>query len=312
MTNPQKRPRGKRLALIAGPTASGKTALALRLAHSRPVTIINADSAQVYAHLPILSAQPSAEEMASAPHRLFGYLDGREACSAARWAQDAKHEVEIAWSEDRLPILVGGTGLYLRTLLDGIAPIPEIDPQVRSAVRALPTAEAYHALADTDANSAAVLSPNDDSRIKRALEVMRSTGKSVVEWRALREGGIGGDVELHPLILLPPRDWLHVRCDLRFAQMLERGAIDEVKALLALNLPADAPVTRAIGVPEITAMLRGEIDRGEALARGQAATRQYAKRQYTWFRNQPPTNWPRYSEIYSDSEFSKIERLFHF
>lgn len=312
MTNPQKRPRGKRLALIAGPTASGKTALALRLAQSRPVTIINADSAQVYAHLPILSAQPSAEEMASAPHRLFGYLDGREACSAARWALDAKHEIETAWSEDRLPILVGGTGLYLRTLLDGIAPIPEIDPDVRSAVRALPTAEAYQALVEIDAASATALSPNDDSRIKRALEVMRSTGKSIVEWRTLREGGIDDLVDLHPLLLLPPRDWLHERCDLRFEQMLERGAVDEVRALLALNLPADAPVMRAIGVPEIAAMLRGEIDREEALARGQAATRQYAKRQYTWFRNQPPDNWPRYGGVFNDSEYIKIERLFHF
>ena len=312
MTNPQKRPKDKRLALIAGPTASGKTALALRLAQSRPVTIINADSAQVYGALPILSAQPSAKEMASAPHRLFGYLDGREACSAARWALDAKREIESAWSEDRLPILVGGTGMYLRTLLDGIAPIPEIDPEVRNAVRALPTAEAYRALADTDATSAAALSPNDDSRIKRALEVIRSTGKSIVEWRKLREGGIGDAVELHPLLLLPPRDWLHKRCNLRFEQMLERGAVEEVRALLALDLPADAPVMRAIGVPEIAAMLHGEIDRDEALARGQAATRQYAKRQYTWFRNQSPDSWPRYAEVYSDSEFSKIERLFHF
>lgn len=300
------------MALIAGPTASGKTALALRLAQSRPVTIINADSAQVYGALPILSAQPSADEMASARHRLFGYLDGREACSAARWAQDAKREIEVAWGEDRLPLLVGGTGMYLRTLLDGIAPIPEIDPEIRNAVRALPTAEAYRALADTDATSAAALSPNDDSRIKRALEVMRSTGKSIVEWRKLREGGIGDAVELRPLLLLPPRDWLHARCDLRFEQMLERGAVDEVKALLALGLPAEAPVMRAIGVPEIAAMLRGAIDRDEALARGQAATRQYAKRQYTWFRNQSPDSWPRYAEVYSDSEFSKIERLFHF
>ena len=250
--------------------------------------------------------------MASAPHRLFGYLDGREACSAARWALDAKREIEMAWSEDHLPLLVGGTGLYLRTLLDGIAPIPEIDPEVRSVVRALPTAEAYQALAELDAVSAASLSPNDDSRIKRALEVMRSTGKSIVEWRKLREGGIGDVVDLHPLILLPPRDWLHERCDRRFEQMLERGAVDEVKALLAHNLPADAPVMRAIGVPEIAAMLRGEMDRDEALARGQAATRQYAKRQYTWFRNQSPDSWPRYIEVYSDSEFSKIESLFHF
>jgi tRNA dimethylallyltransferase len=184
------------VALIAGPTASGKTALALRLAQTRPATIINADSAQVYAHLPILSAQPSAEEMASAPHRLFGYLDGREACSAARWAQDAKREIAAAWDEGRLPVLVGGTGLYLRTLLDGIAPIPEIDPEVRGAVRALPTPTAFEALAKEDAASAAAIAPNDDSRIKRALEVIRSTGKTVIEWRKLREGGIGSEVRL--------------------------------------------------------------------------------------------------------------------
>lgn len=312
MTNPENKQGDKRLALIAGPTASGKTALALRLAQSRPVTIINADSAQVYGALPILSAQPSAEEMASAPHRLFGYLDGREACSAARWAQDAKVAIETAWQDGRLPLLVGGTGLYLRTLLDGIAPIPEVDPQVRSAVRALPTSEAYRTLAEIDAASAAALSPNDDSRIKRALEVVRSTGTSIVEWRKLREGGIGDMVDLSPLLLLPPRDWLHIRCDLRFGQMLEHGAIEEVEALMARNLPDDAPVMRAIGVPEIAAMLRGEIGRDEALARGQAATRQYAKRQYTWFRNQPPASWPRHTEVYNDSYFGQIERLFHF
>ena len=312
MTNPENKQGDKRLALIAGPTASGKTALALRLAQSRPVTIINADSAQVYGALPILSAQPSAEEMASAPHRLFGYLDGREACSAARWAQDAKVAIETAWQDGRLPLLVGGTGLYLRTLLDGIAPIPEVDPKVRSAVRALPTSEAYRTLAEIDAASAAALSPNDDSRIKRALEVVRSTGTSIVEWRKLREGGIGDMVDLSPLLLLPPRDWLHIRCDLRFGQMLEHGAVEEVEALMARNLPDDAPVMRAIGVPEIAAMLRGEIGRDEALARGQAATRQYAKRQYTWFRNQPPPSWPRHTEVYNDSNFGQIERLFHF
>lgn len=312
MTNPENKQGDKRLALIAGPTASGKTALALRLAQSRPVTIINADSAQVYGALPILSAQPSAEEMASAPHRLFGYLDGREACSAARWAQDAKVAIETAWQEGRLPLLVGGTGLYLRTLLDGIAPIPEVDPKVRSAVRALPTSEAYRALAEIDAASAAALSPNDDSRIKRALEVVRSTGTGIVEWRKLREGGIGDMVDLSPLLLLPPRDWLHIRCDLRFGQMLEHGAVEEVEALMARNLPDDAPVMRAIGVPEIAAMLRGAISRDEALARGQAATRQYAKRQYTWFRNQPPPSWPRHTEVYNDSNFGQIERLFHF
>lgn len=250
--------------------------------------------------------------MATAPHRLFGYLDGRDACSAARWAQDAKNELRAAWSENRLPVLVGGTGLYLRTLLDGIAPIPEIDPEVRRAVRSLATAAAFEALASEDAASAAVLSPNDDSRIKRALEVIRATGKSITEWRDARDGGIGNDIDLHPLILLPPRDWLHERCDRRFATMMEQGAVEEVRALLALDLPPDAPVLRAIGVPEIAAMLRGESPKEEAVARGQAATRQYAKRQYTWFRNQPPAQWPRWPEAYNVIDFSKIERLFHF
>lgn len=300
------------MALIAGPTASGKTALALHIAQKQPVTVINADSAQVYAHLPILSAQPAATEMATAPHKLFGYLDGRDTCSAARWAQDAKIEIEQAWREERLPLLVGGTGLYLRTLLFGIAPIPEIDPEMRKEVRSLPTDAAYQALLEEDAASAAALSPNDDSRVKRALEVIRSTGTSIIDWRQRLEGGIADEVNLRPLILLPPRDWLHDRCDQRFEQMMEQGAVDEVRSLLALNLPADAPVMRAIGVPEISAMLNGEIDRAEAVSRGQAATRQYAKRQYTWFRNQPPKDWSRWIEALNDSDLGQIERLLQF
>jgi tRNA dimethylallyltransferase len=302
----------KPVALIAGPTASGKTALALALAARRDVTIINADSAQVYGALPILSAQPSDAEKASAPHRLFGYLDGREACSAARWAADAKAAIAEAHDEAHLPVLVGGTGLYLRTLLDGIAPIPEIDPDVRAEVRAMATADAQQALAVEDAPMAAALSFSDDSRIKRALEVVRSTGRSIADWRKAKAGGISGQVRLHPLILLPPRDWLHARCDARFEAMMAGGAIGEVEALLTLDLPADAPVLRAIGVPEIGAMLAGAIDRAEAIARGQAATRQYAKRQYTWFRNQPPADWPLWTEAYNDSDLIKIERLFQF
>lgn len=306
MTNPK-----KRLGVIAGPTASGKTALALQLAERHPITIINADSAQVYEHLPILSAQPSAEEMAHAPHRLFGYLDGRKICSAAVWAQDAKREIDAAWEQGRMPLLVGGTGLYLRTLLDGIAPIAEIDPAIRAEVRAMSTPAAHDALATEDSAAMALLSPNDDSRIKRALEVIRSTGKSILHWRSTKSGGIGDMVDLRAMILLPPREWLHERCDTRFSLMMEIGAIAEVDALLRLKLPQDAPVLRAIGVPEISAMLRGEIDEPECIARGQAATRQYAKRQYTWFRNQPPANWTRHPEAYNDSQIDQIERLLH-
>jgi tRNA dimethylallyltransferase len=306
MSNPEKR---KPVALIAGPTASGKTALALALAARRDVTVINADSAQVYGALPVLSAQPSADEMTRAPHRLFGYLDGAEACSAARWAGDAKAALAEAWEAGRLPVLVGGTGLYLRTLLDGIAPVPEIDAEVRAGVRALPTAEARAALEAEDAGMAAVLSAKDDSRIKRALEVVRSTGRSIAAWREAKVGGISGEVALHPLILLPPRDWLHARCDARFEAMMAGGAVEEVRALLARGLPEDAPVLRAIGVPEIAAMLAREIDKAEAIARGQAATRQYAKRQYTWFRNQSPEDWPRWGEVVNDSDLDKIEIL---
>jgi tRNA dimethylallyltransferase len=302
----------KPVALIAGPTASGKTALALSLAARHNVTIINADSAQVYANLPILSAQPSAAEMASAPHRLFGYLDGKEACSTARWAADAKEAIAEAHLDDRLPVLVGGTGLYMRTLLDGIAPVPDIDPGVRAAVRALPTQSAAAALADEDAALAAKLAPNDDSRIKRGLEVIRSTGRSILDWRKEKIGGILGQIDLHPLILLPPRDWLHNRCDTRFQMMMNNGAVEEVKALLAMELPLDAPVMRAIGVPDIAAMLADDIGENTAIERGQAATRQYAKRQYTWFRNQSPVDWPRFEEIVCDSNMDKIERLFQF
>lgn len=290
ISNPENKPK---LALIAGPTASGKTALALRLAKKREVFIINADSAQVYSDLPVLSAQPTPGEMAAAPHRLFGYLDGTTACSAARWANDAKRAITEAHDAGALPVLVGGTGLYVRTLLDGIAPIPEVDAQLRAAVRDLPVADAYAALTKKDPEAAAALAPTDSSRISRALEVIESTGRSILSWRRDKVGGIGGDVSLLTIILLPPRDWLYERCDRRFDLMVKNGAVEEVAALLERKLPADAPVMRAIGVREIAAMLAGSLARDEAVALGKIATRQYAKRQYTWFRNQAPATWSR-------------------
>jgi tRNA dimethylallyltransferase len=290
------------LIVIAGPTASAKSALALALSRLLPVTIVNADASQVYRDLPVLSAAPGEDERKQAPHRLYGYLDGAESCSAARWAEDAKAAIAKARNAYRLPVLVGGTGLYLRTLIDGIAPVPEIDPDVRAAVRAMPVREAYAALSQEDAQAAAKLSPADTTRVARALEVVRSTGKPIAAWQAERVGGIGEGVHVVPAILLPPRDWLNARCDARFAAMLAGGAAKEVEALLARRLNPVLPVMRAIGVREIAAMLAGDLSRDAALAAGQLATRQYAKRQYTWFRNQPPADWRRHeAQLDADS-----------
>jgi len=281
------------VALIAGPTASGKSALAIEVARRAGGVVINADASQVYADLRLLSARPSEEEMDGVPHRLFGHIDGAEACTAARWAAEAKAEVAAAHAAGRLPVLVGGTGLYIRTLLDGIAPVPDIDPEIRAAVRALPVADAHAALAREDPEAAARLAPADTTRVARALEVVRSTGVPLKQWQQRKEGGIGDGIALSPLILLPPRDWLAARCDARFAAMLEQGAVAEVEALLARGLDPALPVMRAIGVPEIAALLRGDSDMDTCFAKGSLATRQYAKRQYTWFANQSAPGWPR-------------------
>ncbi|MCR2833974.1 tRNA (adenosine(37)-N6)-dimethylallyltransferase MiaA [Parerythrobacter lacustris] len=284
------------LALIAGPTASGKSDLAVRLAKAlvargQPAEIVNADSAQVYADLQVLSARPSEEEMAGIPHHLFGAWDGAISCSAADWANAARAAIAQLHEAGTVPVLVGGTGLYMRTLLNGIAPIPAIDPQVREQVRALPQPEARAALETEDPEAATKLAPADTTRTARALEVVRSTGLPIAHWQAQTTGGIGGGIALHPVVMLPDREWLYERCDQRFAMMLEQGAVEEVEALLAGNLDPALPVMRAIGVREIAAWLQGKLSRDEMIAAGQLATRQYAKRQYTWFRNQSPDDW---------------------
>lgn len=267
-----------------------RLALALEQRGRRTV-VINADSAQVYADLAVLSARPTTAEMQGVAHRLFGTWDGAVACSAADWAAAAAAQVAAAHAADAVPILVGGTGLYIRTLLDGIAPVPEIDPTVRSAVRGLDTATAYAALLAEDPARAAALAPADSTRIARALEVVRSTGRTLAEWQRERSGGIGAEVSLHAAVLLPERQALYAKCDQRFARMIEQDAGEEVAALLARNLDPALPVMRAIGVAEIAGHLRGELSQEETSRRGAQATRNYAKRQYTWFRHQPPEDW---------------------
>ena len=268
--------------------------------------VVNADASQVYRDLAIVSARPTDEEMAGVPHHLFGHVSAAEAHNAARWSDEARGVLSDAHAAGKVPILVGGTGLYLRSLLHGIAPVPEIDPAVREAVRAMEVADAHAALAAADPAAARRLNPADRTRVARALEVVRSTGRTLAEWQAAQEGGIADTISLTPFLLLPPRDWLRARCDTRLEAMFDGGAIAEVEALLARDLDPDLPVMRAIGVPQIAQHVRGAIGRAEALTLAQAATRQYAKRQFTWFRHQPPADWPRHEESLNNDIIDKI------
>lgn len=268
--------------------------MALALAEQEDGVIVNADSAQIYRDLPILSAAPTGEAQARAEHRLYGVQDGALPCSAAQWAAMARREIADIHASGRLPILVGGTGLYLRSLIDGIAPVPAIDPATRERIRARGVEENRAELEQRDPAAAARLAPSDSARIARALEVVLSTGRPLGEWQQQRSGGIASEVTLRPLILLPPRDWLYARCDERFAAMFDGGAVGEVERLLARGLNRNLPVMRAIGVREIGQYLAGELTRDEAVAAGSQATRRYAKRQYTWFAHQPPAEWVRH------------------
>jgi tRNA dimethylallyltransferase len=284
------------LVVIAGSTASGKSALALSLAQQFGGVIVNADSAQIYRDLRVLSAAPTGDDLLKADHRLYGIQDGALPCSAAGWAEMAWRDIADVHASGRTPILVGGTGLYLRTLLDGIAPVPAIDPDVRARVRETSVEENRERLVTLDPEAAARIKAADTARINRALEVILSTGRTLSEWQKQREGGIANCVDLRPIILLPPRKWLYARCNERFSHMIDQGAITEVETLLARKLNANLPVMRAIGVRELSAYLLGETSLDEAVAAGQQATRRYAKRQYTWFAHQPPADWPRFKE----------------
>jgi tRNA dimethylallyltransferase len=297
------------LVVIAGPTASGKSALALALAQQIGGVIVNADSAQIYRDLRVLSAAPSEDELRLAEHRLYGVRDGAIPFSAVDWAELARAEIADIHASGETPILVGGTGLYLRTLLDGIAPVPPIDPAVRARVRERPLSENRAQLEGVDPEGAARLNPADTTRINRALEVVLSTGRTLADWHSAREGGIAAMVEVQPLILLPPRKWLYARCDDRFAHMIERGAVTEVEALLARKLDPNLPVMRAIGVRELSAYLLEDGSLDDAIAAGQQATRRYAKRQYTWFAHQPPSQWPRFQQALDVGNIDDALRL---
>jgi tRNA dimethylallyltransferase len=205
-----------------------------------------------------------------------------------------------------VPIIAGGTGLYIKTLIEGMAPVPEIDPDIRAMVRALPPAEAHARLAPLDPAAAAKLPASDRTRVQRALEVVLSSGRTLGEWQRETRGGIGGEVSLVAMMLLPPRDWLKARCDRRFDVMMAQGALAEVAALRARGLSADLPAMRAIGVPELAHHLAGELTLDAAVDLARIATRQYAKRQYTWLRGQMPGEWPREERALNDSIVNEI------
>ncbi|MBT5752570.1 MAG: tRNA (adenosine(37)-N6)-dimethylallyltransferase MiaA [Rhodospirillaceae bacterium] len=280
----------KPVLIIGGPTSSGKSALAVEIALSFNGVVINADSMQVYRDLAILTGRPDAATMAQVSHRLFGVLDGDDVCSAGRWREMASKEIEAAWKAEALPIVVGGTGLYLRALTRGLAEVPEISGEVRGAARALYDrlgGVGFQAeLAIRDPEMAARLHSSDRQRLMRAWEVVEATGHSLAEWQAAAKSLPGLPLNAATLVLMPPRDALYGACDSRFLKMMEDGALAEVQRLAARRLAPERPVMKALGVRPLIAHMAGDIPLEEAVALAQRETRRYAKRQSTWFRNQ--------------------------
>lgn len=277
--------------VIGGPTASGKSALALAVAQAFNGVVINADSMQVYKDLPILTAQPAAADMVLAPHRLYGFLPPDQSCSAARWAELALQEIKAACLRGQLPVLVGGTGLYLRSLMQGMSPIPDIPQAYRQAAMRLLSelgVRGLHArLAAEDPVMGQRLHPHDTQRVVRAWEVLQATGRSLAAWQQM-PAVPPPDLCFQPWVVLPPRDLLYAACDRRFRVMMERGALAEVAAALrtyGTDIFA-ATAGKALGFRELADVINGRLELQAAIAAAQQATRNYAKRQTTWFRHQ--------------------------
>jgi tRNA dimethylallyltransferase len=295
----------KPVLVIAGPTASGKSGLAMLAADAFAGVVINADAIQMYRDLRLLSARPTLADEAYVPHRLYGVLNPDENCSAARWAELAAKEIETAHSLGRLPILVGGTGLYLKALIEGLAPMPDVPESVRDEARRLATAigaQALHAkLAAEDPIMAARLRPTDTQRVTRAWEVLKGTGRSLADWQeAPRQGYPARFVSV---FVMPEREALYRACDARFLAMLKQGGWDEAKAFQAS--PDGLSIRRTLGLNELISHLKGEISAGRATLLAQAATRHYAKRQVTWFRHQMQPSYALPAQ-FSESLWPKI------
>ena len=300
--------------VIAGPTASGKSALALDVAEEFGATIINADSMQVYRELRVLTARPTAADEARVPHRLFGTVRARDAYSVGRWLNEANAEIEAARAAARLPVFAGGSGLYLKALMEGLAAVPDIPDAVRAEARALHAdlgGAAFRArLAREDPVLAEAIPQGDGQRLIRAFEVVRATGRSLADWR--------DDHETRPaarfctLVLAPPREVLYAAIDKRFTTMVENGALAEVEALLSLGLDAALPAMKAVGVTPLSSHLAGEIGLEEAIETARRASRNYAKRQMTWLRHQmagAETIDAQYSQSLNPKIFSFIRQF---
>jgi tRNA dimethylallyltransferase len=296
--------------LIAGPTASGKSAVAARLARDFGGAVINADSMQVYRELRLLSARPSEEEMQGAPHFLYGFVSVAETYSVAKWLDAVRTALSVCASQGLRPIVTGGTGLYFSALTQGLAPVPEIHAQLRVEVRERLDAigpERFHAeLAARDPVMAARIPPADAHRLIRAYEVIEATGVSLAEWQEVKGEAVLDGAGL-AVVLKPNREWLYHRIDHRFDLMMGQGALREVEALAAMNLAPDLPALRALGVSQLSAHLRGELSLEAAVEQAKTQSRRYAKRQMTWFRHQMP-DWPVIEDQESERLYQRLAR----
>lgn len=281
--------------MIAGPTASGKSDLASKLAAGHDAIIVNADSMQVYSNLQLITARPSLQDEQRIPHRLFGHISPHEDYSVARWLEEAEYEIKQGLNAEKQVFVVGGTGLYFSALTKGLSPIPNIDSNIRDKWRQAlnnPDVNLFHELERVDPAIAAGLKPNDHQRICRALEVIESTGKSLLMWQQEKtKSPIAEISSAKKLVMMPDRKLLHARINERFDRMVQMGAIEEVDEFLALLVDPKKTAMKAIGVPQIASYLSGEVTLDDAVEQAKAASRQYAKRQFTWFRNQFDDDW---------------------
>ena len=297
-----------RIWLIAGPTASGKSALALRLAEATGAEIVNADALQLYRDLRVLSARPTTEEEARAPHHLFGVADAADGWTVGRWLKAALGVLDEIHGRGRPAIVVGGTGLYFRALTQGLADIPAVPPALQREVEARFDAVGEAAfrtlLRAGDPVAEARIAANDRQRLTRALAVAEASGRPLSAWQADTRPALRADA-WRGVVLDPPREALHARCDQRLELMMDQGAVEEAAALTARGLEDRLPAMKAVGLRELAAYARGETSRAQALAAAQAATRQYAKRQTTWFRNQTP-DWPRMAAMAAEDQWNAL------